>query len=93
MQLTRHGIPEVLITDNGSEFATQEFKNFSSQWNFEHRMSSPRYPESNGKVENAVKTCKGLLVKAKEDKKDPLSTILDWLTPQLRGSVPHQFKN
>lgn len=29
-------------------------------------------------MENAVKTCKGLLVKAKEDKKDPLLAILDW---------------
>ena len=72
VQFARHGIPEVLITDNGSEFDNQEFKNFSSQWHFEHRTSSPRYPQSNGKVENAVKTCKGLLVKAKEDKKDPL---------------------
>ena len=25
-----------------------------------------------------MKTCKGLLVKAKEDKKDPLLAILDW---------------
>lgn len=77
VQFARHGIPEVLITDNGPEFDNQEFKSFSSQWQFEQRTSSPRYPQSNGKVENAVKTCKGLLMKAKEDKKDPLLAILD----------------
>ena len=85
VQFAHHGIPEVLITDNGSEFDNQELKNFSSQWHFEHRTSSPRYPQSNGKVENAVKTCKGLLVKAKEDKKDPLLTILDWRNAPSEG--------
>ena len=34
VQFARHGIPEVLITDNGSEFDNQEFKNFSSQGPF-----------------------------------------------------------
>ena len=76
VQIARHGIPEVLITDNGSEFDNQEFKNFSSQWHFEHRTSSPRYPQSNGMVANAVKTCKGLLVKTKEHKKDPHTCTL-----------------
>ena len=36
-------------------------------------MSSQRYPKSNGRVENVVKTCQGLLMKAKEEKKDPLT--------------------
>ncbi|KAL9976366.1 hypothetical protein ACROYT_G013661 [Oculina patagonica] len=34
--------------------------------------------QSNGKVENAVKTCNGLLMKAQEDKKDPLLAIVEW---------------
>ena len=69
VQFARRGIPEVLITDNGSEFDNNEFKNFSSQWHFEHRTSSPRYPQSNGKVANAVKTCKGLLMKPSKTRK------------------------
>ena len=35
VQFAHHGIPEVLITDNGPEFDNQQFKNFSSQWQFE----------------------------------------------------------
>ncbi|XP_022792746.1 uncharacterized protein K02A2.6-like [Stylophora pistillata] len=84
VQFARHGIPEVLISDNGPEFDNQEFKNFSTDWQFEHRSSSPRYPHANGKVEN-VKTCKGLLLKAKEDKRDPLSAILAWRNTPSEG--------
>ena len=49
MQFARHGTQKVLITDIGPEFdnqENQEFENFSSQWQFEHRTSSPRYPQS-----------------------------------------------
>ena len=88
VQFARHGIPGVLIMDNGSEFDNQEFKTFSSQWQFEYRTSCPRYPQSNGKVENAVKTCKGLLVKAKKDKKDPLLATLDWRNTPQQVSLP-----
>ena len=31
-----HGIPAVLISDNGPEFHNQDFKNFSTDWQFEH---------------------------------------------------------
>ena len=85
VQFARHGIPDVVVTDNGPEFASQEFRNFASKWKFEHRTSSPRYPQSNGKAENAVQTCEGLLRKAKEDKKDPLLAILDWRNTPSEG--------
>ena len=85
MQFARHGIPEVLISNNGPEFDNQEFKNFSTDWQFEHRTSGPRYPQANAKVENAVKTCKGLLLKAKEDKRDPLLAILSWPNTPSEG--------
>ena len=85
MQFARHGIPEVLISNNGPEFDNQEFKNFSTDWQFEHRTSGSRYPQANGKVENAVKTCKGLLLKAEEDKRDPLLAILSWRNTPSEG--------
>ena len=54
----RYGIPDVLVTDNGPQFASAEFDNFAKAWGVEHSTSSPRYPQSNGKAENAVKTVK-----------------------------------
>ena len=58
-----HGIPSKLLTVNGPQFATREFKSFASDWSFEHVTSSPRFPQSNGFAENAIKQAKSLLEK------------------------------
>jgi len=40
---------------------SHEFKKFAEMYEFDHQTSSPRYSQSNGKVENAVKTAKRLM--------------------------------
>lgn len=85
VQFARHGIPEVLVTDNGTQFSSSEFANFAETWRFEHKTSSPRYPQSNGKAENSVKVCKALLKKAQADNKDPLLAFLDWRNTPSEG--------
>ena len=54
-QFARHGIPVQVFCDNGSPFISMEVQEFASACEFEHLISSPRYPQSNGKVEKAVK--------------------------------------
>ena len=66
------------VMSDGSPFGTAEFKAFADRWEFVHRMSSPRFPQSNERVENAVKTAKRLMMKAKESGSDPLLALLDW---------------
>ena len=73
----RHGIPDVLMSDNGPQYASEEFHYFSREWKFKHVTSSPRYPQSNGKAESAVKTCKMLLKKANLAKTDVYLALLD----------------
>ena len=85
VQFARHGIPEVLVTDNGTQFSSSEFAKFAETWRFEHKTSSPRYPQSNGKAENAVKVCKALLKKARADNRDPLLAFLDWRNTPSEG--------
>ena len=85
VQFARHGIPDVLITDNGTQFTSSVFSAFVKEWQFEHRTSSPRYPQSNGRAENAVKTCKSLMKKAKADGQDPLLALLDWRNTPTEG--------
>ena len=75
---SRHGIPDLLITDNGPQFSSDEFKQFSSDYNMEHRTSSPLYPQSNGMAEKAVQTVKALIKKAIHDKRDPYIALLDY---------------
>ena len=47
-----YGIPATVYTDQGAQFVSQEFKQFSMQYRFEVQHSSPRYPQSNGSIES-----------------------------------------
>ena len=85
VQFARHGIPAIISTDGGPEFASHEFGEFCKTWKIEHITSSPRYPQSNGKSENAVKTCKTLFKKSILDRKDPLLALLDWRNTPSEG--------
>ena len=55
MQFSRHGIPEIVISDNGPQCTSAEFAKFPGDWLFQHITTSPRNPRSNGKVKGAVK--------------------------------------
>ena len=50
---------------------------FSNEWEFEHRTSSPYYPQSNGKAKSAVKVVKHLMTKALADGRDPWLSLLE----------------
>ena len=73
----RYGIPDFVHSDNGLQFSSIEFQNFSRQWGFQHVTSSPRYAQSNGGVERAVQVAKILLKKARQDGKDPYMSMLN----------------
>ena len=75
-QFARHGIPDILFTDNGPQFSSQLFHDFSIKYQFKHNTSSPLFPQSNGKVEKAVQTVKSILKKARDDKQDPYLALL-----------------
>ena len=76
-QFSRHGLPDILVTDNGPQFRSQEFKQFTHSWEFVHVLSSPHHQKSNRKVEAAVKHAKSLFKKALRDNKDPWLALLD----------------
>lgn len=81
----RYGIPNTVVSDNGPQYASQEFQRFSQLWEFEHKTSSPGYPQSNGKAESAVKTAKRLLHKAKASGQDPYLALLDHRNTPTQG--------
>ena len=84
-QFARHGIPDQLISDNGPPFSSREFQEFALTYEFEHLTSSPRYPQSNGKVENAVKMAKNIMKKARLAGTDPNLSLLDYRNTPTEG--------
>ena len=71
-----HGIPEEIQSDNGPQFASHLFAEFTKDWSIKHSTSSPRNPRSNGQAESAVKIVKGLLTHAKCSGQDPYLALL-----------------
>ena len=89
---SNHGIPNLFQSDNGPPFDSQEFRDFAAAYEFESVTSSPNYPQSNGRIENAVKTAKQLMKKSKQAGTDFYLALLDWRnTPtELVGCSPVQ---
>jgi len=88
----RYGIPCQLISDNGPQFTSEEFRKFAKTWGMEHYTSSPYNSKANGKAESAVKTAKRLMQKARDSKSDPYLALLDYRntpSPSI-GSSPAQ---
>lgn len=100
----RHGIPDVLISDNGPQYASADFKELAESWEFKHITSSPTHAQSNGQAERTVQTIKNLLKKTENGKGDSYISLLEYkntpldnvgLSPaqllmgsQLKGKLP-----
>lgn len=82
---SRHGIPHVLVSDNGPPYNSREFKDFCQEWGIDHTTSSPYMPRSNGLAERSVQTVKKMLVKCEEDKSDPYIALLHYRTSPKEG--------
>ena len=101
----RHGIPEVLRSDNGPQYVSQEMTDFATSYGFTQVTSSPHYPRSNRLAERAVKTVKAMLEKSKDPHLALLSyrsTEFSWcsLSPaqllmgrRIRSTLPQILEN
>ena len=54
----RQGSAEVVISDNGPQFASAVFNEFAKENNFMHITSSPCYPQANGELYGPSRTCR-----------------------------------
>ena len=50
----RHGIPDILRSENEPKFISKEFDEFSKEYSFTHVTSSQKLPQANGEAERAV---------------------------------------
>ncbi|XP_011858560.1 PREDICTED: uncharacterized protein K02A2.6-like, partial [Vollenhovia emeryi] len=59
----RFGLPRHLVTDNGRQYSSLEFKEFTKCNGIKHSFSAPHHPATNGAAENFVQTFKDKVTK------------------------------
>uniref|UniRef100_A0A3B3SKQ2 Gypsy retrotransposon integrase-like protein 1 n=1 Tax=Paramormyrops kingsleyae TaxID=1676925 RepID=A0A3B3SKQ2_9TELE len=60
---SQQGIPEIVVSDNGTCFTSAEFREFMQKNGIRHITTAPYHPASNGLAERAVQTVKSLIKK------------------------------
>ena len=83
----KYGLPEQLVSDNGSQFTSEEFAHFMKANGIKHIHSAPYHPSSNGLAERFVQTFKRAMKAGVKDG-NPLSVRLAQFLLCYR-STPH----
>jgi transposase InsO family protein len=68
LQRAREKFPQArpqIISDNGPQFVAKDFKEFLRLWQTTHVLTSPHYPQSNGKLERYHRTLKEQAIRPK----------------------------
>ena len=63
----RYGLPQIIVTDNGSQFTSAEFQEFVHKNGITHKCSAPYHPSTNGQAERFVQTLKQAVRAARSD--------------------------
>jgi len=95
VQKARERYPDArprIISDQGAQFKSREFKTFITQWQASHVMTSPYYPQSNGKLERFHKTLKEQAIRPKtpltlDDAKRITGDFIDYYNTQRLHSA------
>jgi transposase InsO family protein len=78
------GVAPRIITDNGPQFVSRDFKDYLRLCGMKHVRCSPYYPQSNGKIERYHRSVKSECIR----KKTPLSLTEAW---RIVGSYVEQY--
>jgi transposase InsO family protein len=62
-----HGICKELVSDNGSQFVSEEFKSYLEELGIKHTRGSPYWARANGLVENFNKSLKEAIRAARDN--------------------------
>lgn len=87
----RFGMPNTLVSDNGTQFTSGEFAEFCLSNGVHHVTSAPFHPQSNGHAERFVDTFKRALTKIR-DGGTPLQEALDVFLQTYRTTPNPQLE-
>lgn len=83
----RLGLVDTIVSDNGPQFTSEEFKQFVDNNGIRHILTAPGHPATNGQAENFVKTVKKSIYANLNDKNpDDFDTILNRLLADYRAT-------
>lgn len=85
------GLPEVVVSDNGRAFTSEEFNNFLKKNGIKHLLSPPYHPATNGQIERAIQTFKNKIKKI-ENLNLPWSEMMSKVLYHMR-TVPNSSTN
>ena len=85
---TEMGVPNTIVSDGGPQYTSADLRDFMKDWQIEHKVSSPRNPQSNGMAERCVQTMKPSLLKTIEEGEDVNLALLTYKTMPLNHSLP-----
>ena len=90
----RYGIPQQLVSDNGSQFTLEEFCKFMKANGIKHTLVAPYHPRSNGQAERFVQTFKQFF--KVEDSDSIMQSLVRFLssyrtTPNSTGQTPAEL--
>ena len=72
-----HGIPEMIVSDNGAAFTSSDFETFTKRNGIRHLTTTPYHPSTNGLAERAVQIFKQAMRKSQSgDLKTKLARFL-----------------
>ncbi|CAB0017933.1 unnamed protein product, partial [Nesidiocoris tenuis] len=90
--ISRHGIPDQLVSDNAAIFKSAEFITFCKSLGIRQRFIAPGHPATNGQVERYCSTIKNKLKKMSGEgslKENLLQLLLRYrTTPSVSGETP-----
>ena len=87
-----HGLPQMIVSDNGSQFVSEEFKQFCTSRGIQHNTIAPYHPRSNGEAERLVETFKQSIDKANPRTASQLQDAVIEFLAKYR-STPHTVTN
>ncbi|KAL1251129.1 hypothetical protein QQF64_018925 [Cirrhinus molitorella] len=83
----RHGNPETVITDNGTQFTSAAFCEFLQTRGIQHSKTSVYYPAANGAAERFHRALKGCIQTAILQSQPWKEAVTNWL--QVYRATPH----
>ena len=84
----RWGIPEELVSDNGTQLKSAWFEDFTAKYGFRHTTSSPHHHQANGPAESGVRISKQIL-----KQEDPFLVLMAYRATPIpaTGKTPSEL--